>query len=96
MYYIYILKCDDQSFYVGLTDNLERRLAQHQNKRSLYTKRYSNIKLVYSEKFHKRIDAEQREQQLKGWSRAKKEALISDNKNRLIKLSKSKSLAVDG
>ena len=96
MFYVYILRCDNQSFYVGLTDNLERRVLQHQNKESFHTKRYPSIKLVYSEKFDKRTAAEKREQQLKKWSRAKKEALINDEMDELIKLSKNKSWVVEG
>lgn len=96
MFYVYILRCDNQSFYVGLTDNLERRVFQHQNKESLHTKRYSTIKLVYSEEFERRFDAEKREQQLKKWSRAKKEVLIRGEIDKLINLSRSKSWVVEG
>ncbi|MBI2588926.1 GIY-YIG nuclease family protein [Candidatus Saccharibacteria bacterium] len=52
MFYIYILLCNDQSYYIGLTDNLGRRVSQYQNKQSLHTKRYSKIEYVYSEKFN--------------------------------------------
>ena len=91
MYYIYILDCDNAFFYVGLTSDVERRLFQHQNHQSLHTKRYNNIKLVHTEKFNNRVAAEKREKQLKGWSKAKKEALIEDNTEKLKTLSKSKS-----
>ena len=96
MFYVYILRCDNQSFYVGLTDNLKRRIFQHQNKQSLHTKRYSKVECVYIEQFAKRLNAEKREQQLKKWSRAKKEALINEEKNKLIELSKSKSWVAEG
>jgi len=89
MYYIYILECDNAFFYVGLTKNLKTRLIQHQEHQSLHTKRYKSIRLVYSEKLNKRIDAEKRETQLKGWSRAKKKALIAGDIERLKSLSKS-------
>ena len=95
MYYVYILQCD-QSFYVGLTDNLERRIFQHQSKQSPHTKRYSKIECVYEEKFNTRFGAENREQQLKGWSKAKKEALINGEKKKLIGLSRNKSWVDEG
>ncbi|MFH0912176.1 MAG: GIY-YIG nuclease family protein [Patescibacteria group bacterium] len=48
-WFVYILLCDQKTFYVGSTDNLERRLYQHQAKQSFYTKKFSDIKLVYQE-----------------------------------------------
>ncbi len=90
MYYTYILQCDDH-YYVGQTDDLERRLLQHQRKQSTHTKRYSSVKLIYYEKFEVRSDAENREKQIKGWSRAKKQALINGQFDELKKLSKSRS-----
>ena len=89
MWILYILFCDQKTFYVGITDNLQRRLTQHKNKESFYTKKFSDLVLVYSEKFNKRSGAEKREKQLKGWTVAKKKALIDGNKELLIKLSKS-------
>lgn len=91
MYYVYILKCDDAFFYVGLTTNLDKRVIQHQKHQSTHTKRYDKMRLVYSEALNKRIDAEKRENQLKGWSRDKKKALITGDIELLRKLSKSKS-----
>ena len=91
MYRVYILECDNAFFYVGLTTNLPTRLTQHQRHQSIHTKRYEKIKLVYSEAFSKRSDAEEREKQLKGWSRAKKKALIGGDKELLKGLSRSKS-----
>jgi putative endonuclease len=63
------------------------------NKESFFTKKFSEIKLVYTEKYNKRIEAEKREKQIKGWSIAKKKALISGDKKLLIKLSKSRVIA---
>lgn len=91
-FFVYILLCDNRKFYIGITDNLERRIEQHHKKQSSYTKQFSIIKLVYSEKFATRLKAEIREKQLKGWSIAKKKALISGNKKLLINLSKSTGL----
>ncbi len=72
-----------------MTDNLERRVLQHKNKYSTFTKKFSHIEPVYSEKFFTRNEAENREKQLKGWSVAKKKALIAGDKELLVKLSKS-------
>lgn len=91
LYFLYILLCDNQFFYVGITNNLDRRLEQHQAKHSKFTKRYKVIKHVYTEQFEKRTQAEKREKQIKGWSKAKKQALIENNIEKLIILSKSKS-----
>ena len=88
---MYILECDKAFFYVGLTINLHKRLVQHQKHHSPHTKRYNVVRLVHSETFNKRFDAEKREKQLKGWSKAKKNALIMGDIELLKKLSKSKS-----
>jgi len=87
MWRLYILLCDDKTYYVGITTNLENRLFQHQNKLSFYTKRFKQMKLVYKEECLSQSDAEKREKQIKKWSRAKKKALIIDNKDRLVSLS---------
>lgn len=75
MYYVYILKCDDSSFYVGLTTDLIKRIQDHQSgDGAQYTRLRLPISLQYSEQFKSKKEAENREQQLKRWSRAKKEA----------------------
>ena len=89
VWFVYILLCDERKFYVGMTDNLERRIKQHKKKQSFYTKQFSSVELVYTEKYKTRKDVERREIQLKGWSVAKKKALIEGNKSLLVKLSKS-------
>jgi len=78
-YFLYILRTSSNTLYIGQTNNLEKRLKEHQNKTSKsakYIRYYSSFKLVYSETYLTRKDAIQREYQLKKWSRAKKEALI--------------------
>ncbi len=95
MYYLYILECDDAFLYVGITKDVERRLAQHRSKYSPHTKRYKKLELVHTEEFVTRADAEHRERQLKGWSRAKKKALIEQDFEKLTFLSQS-SLSKDG
>ena len=72
-----------------MTENLEKRVFEHKNGYSPTTKKFSNIELVYSEKYGTYREAEKRELQLKGWSIAKKKALITRDKDLLIKLSKS-------
>lgn len=86
---IYILFCDKKTFYVGMTDNLSRRIFEHKNKYSIFTKKFSEIELVYSEGLKSRQEAINRETQIKGWSYAKKKALIDGNKELLVKLSRS-------
>ena len=88
-WFVYILLCDNRKFYVGVTDNLKRRVEQHKKKQSFYTKQFSIIELVHCEKYSTRQQAEHREQQLKGWSAAKKKALIKGDRSLLVKLSKS-------
>lgn len=65
----------------------------HKAKYNLATKKFSLVELVYSEQFQTRKLAEKREKQLKGWTFAKKKALIDGNKDLLIKLSKTRSLS---
>ena len=89
---VYILLCDQKIFYVGMTSNLEERLIDHKNGYSPYTKKFSEIELVCQENYKTRTEAERREIQLKGWSVAKKKALIAKNKDLLIKLSKSQEI----
>ena len=88
VYFLYILLCDQKTFYIGITNNLQKRFIQHQRKESPYTKKFSDIKMVYIEKYPMRTQAEKREKQLKKWSIAKKKALISKDKESLINLSK--------
>jgi len=88
--YTYILFCNQKTFYIGITDDLNKRLNEHCCGYSPYTKKFSDIKLVHFEKYPNKIEAERREKQLKGWTIAKKKALISGNKDLLKKLSKSR------
>ena len=78
-YYVYILtNWDDSVMYVGVTNNLERRLYEHRNHLvDGFTKKYNVHKLVYYEYTNDVYSALEREKQLKGWSRAKKNALVA-------------------
>jgi putative endonuclease len=76
-YYVYIMTNKSKTLYVGVTDNLERRLYEHENKLvEGFTKRYNITKLVYFEETNDVLSALQREKQVKGWLRRKKIALI--------------------
>jgi putative endonuclease len=87
--WVYILKCSDDSYYTGSTNDLNLRMSQHQNGEGAnHTKKRLPVELVYTEYFDKVCDAFYREKQIQGWSRAKKEALIEDNKDQLVDLAK--------
>jgi len=90
-YTVYILECSDGSYYVGVTNNIDRRFAEHQNGYSekSYTHTRRPVKLVYQEHYQYVLDAIAREKQLKGWRRAKKEALINGREEDLPGLSSS-------
>ncbi len=88
-YFIYILRTSSNTLYIGQTNNLEKRLAEHRNKTSKsakYVRYFSSFKLIYQETFGSRKETMQREIQLKNWSRAKKEALVRENLVLLKKL----------
>jgi len=73
MYYVYILLCCDRSLYTGYTDDLKKRLRNHQlGKGSKYVRSRLPVKLIYSEKYSKKLGALKREREIKGWSRSKK------------------------
>lgn len=83
-FYVYILKCQNGRYYVGQTNNLQRRLKQHvRGDGCKYTADFILDELIYHETISDRTQAVQREKQLKGWSRAKKEALIQNQKSQL-------------
>lgn len=78
MFCVYILRCADGSFYVGSTGNLPLRLEQHEDGRAAtWTAVRRPVQLVWAERHPSRLDAVRRERQLKGWTRAKKQALVN-------------------
>jgi putative endonuclease len=86
---MYILECESNKLYVGSTRDLNRRLSDHFNGLGgVYTHKYKPIRLVYFEAFESIELAFNREQQIKNWSRKKKEALITQNYDALCKLAK--------
>ncbi len=88
--YVYILHCSDETYYVGVTNNLEQRLCQHQDgvNTQCYTFSRRPNKLVFYELFNDPLKAIYFEKKIKKWSKAKKEALISKNYDLLPGLSK--------
>jgi predicted GIY-YIG superfamily endonuclease len=77
VWHVYIVRCRDNSLYVGETNDVNRRLAKHNDGRaSTYTATRRPLTVVYLERHANREQALRREKQLKGWSRAKKEAWI--------------------
>lgn len=78
MPFAYMLRCSDGSYYVGSTVNIEMRLAQHQSgEGAAYTRRRRPVEPVWIEEFSRVDQAFAREKQVQGWSRAKREALMS-------------------
>ena len=88
--YVYILRCADGSYYCGTArQGLEQRVAEHNSGMfGGYTNTRGPVVLVYSEWFQRITDAIAAERQIKGWSRAKKEALIRGDFGELRELSK--------
>ena len=77
MHYVYVLRCADGALYIGETRDVERRLAMHNNGGCSFTDSRRPVSLAYREAVKTRADALKRERQLKRWTRAKKEALVS-------------------
>lgn len=84
-FFVYMLRCRDGSYYVGSArGSLEKRIAEHQaGAYGGYTARRRPVALVYSDWFASVTDAVAAERKLKGWSRAKKEALIEGDWDRI-------------
>ena len=91
IWFVYILRCANGSYYVGHSTNADRRLCRHlAGTGAQYTAVHHPEEIVYREQFSTEAEAVRREQQIKGWSRGKKEALISGDKDRLCVLSRSR------
>jgi putative endonuclease len=84
MPFVYILRCTDDSYYVGKTSDLRARLDEHEaGVAANFTARRRPVRMIYAEEYKTLRQAEAREQQLKRWSRKKKAALISGDKSAL-------------
>jgi putative endonuclease len=79
--YVYILECSDDSLYVGVTNNVGRRFIEHFTglHEESYTFKRRPLKLVYCKQFNKPMEAIEYEKQLKGWTKAKKLALVNSD-----------------
>jgi putative endonuclease len=80
-YFVYMVLCADGTYYVGVTNDADRRVVEHNLglDEKAYTYRRRPVRLVHSSTFREIIDAIAWEKQLKGWSRAKKAALAGDD-----------------
>ncbi len=73
MFYIYILKCSDNSLYTGYTNDLDKRISMHNSgKGSKYVFAHKPFTLIYSESFYSKSEAMKREAEIKKWNREKK------------------------
>jgi putative endonuclease len=81
-HFVYILECADKTLYTGCTNDLEKRLIQHNNAKSgaHYTKIRRPVILKYSETFESFKESRRREAEIKKWARNKKMALIKSKK----------------
>jgi putative endonuclease len=87
--YLYILECNDGSYYTGSTKDLEKRLQEHANSLGAnYTRKKLPVKLVYFEEYPRIDEAFYRGKQIQRWSHAKKKALIDGRNNELPNLAK--------
>ncbi len=91
IYYVYIVECSDQSFYIGFTSSLNKRLYEHNAglHSDAYTFKRRPVVLKWFEQFTDPTPAIRLEKQLKGWSRKKKIALIEENWEKLVEYSKN-------
>ena len=90
-FWVYIIKCSDGSYYTGHTDDLDRRIAQHLEGEisSCYTFDRRPLELVFAKEFPNREAALGTEQQIKGWGRKKKEAMIRGDWVEVSRLARS-------
>jgi putative endonuclease len=91
-YYVYIVECNDKSYYTGVTNDIERRFWEHNNGENKLSYTYSRkpVVLKYCERFQHIQQAIAWEKQIKGWSRKKKEALFRDDWEEVVRLANTK------
>jgi predicted GIY-YIG superfamily endonuclease len=97
-FWVYILRCADGSYYTGHTDNLETRIVQHVTGAipSCYTFNRRPVECVFSQEFPTREEALASEQQIKGWGRKKKEAMVRGDWAEVSRLARSSVDASEG
>jgi putative endonuclease len=92
MFWVYILRCADNSYYTGHTDNLDKRIGEHQTGACAgYTSSRLPVELAWSQECPTREEALAAELQLKGWGRKKKEAMMCGDWVEVSRLAKGKS-----
>ena len=78
MWYVYVLKCSDGSFYTGATSDLKKRFIDHKRgKGGRYTRSHKPIKIVYSERLSSKSQALKKELEIKSWSKQKKIRILN-------------------
>lgn len=88
-FWVYILRCADNSYYTGHTDNLEQRIGEHQQGLcGGYTSSRLPVEMAFSQECATREEALAAEQQIKGWSRKKKEAMMCGDWAEVSRLAK--------
>ncbi len=88
-FWVYMLQCADQSYYIGHTNDVEKRILEHQTgERDGYTARRRPVRVVFTQEFPSREEALAAELQIKGWSRKKKEALVRGDWAEISRLAK--------
>lgn len=76
-YFVYIVRCNNNYLYTGITWNLKKRIKEHNTGiRTILKNDRIPVKLVYWEKLDSKVEAAKREKEIKGWRREKKEFLI--------------------
>jgi putative endonuclease len=79
MWFVYILKCSDNSLYTGYTNNVKKRFETHKlGKGGKYTRSHKPVKIVYKEKLQTKVDALKREREIKSWSREQKLQILKN------------------
>ncbi len=77
MYYVYLMLCDDDSIYTGITTDVARRFEEHKNGTGgRYTRSHKVVRVIYSEQLADRSQALKREAEIKAWPKTKKMELI--------------------
>lgn len=92
-FWVYMVLCDDASYYIGVTNDVDRRVAEHNlgQIEDCYTYRRRPVHLVYASEFRDANEAIKSEKQIKGWTRAKKAALAAGDFEALRRLSRRKA-----
>jgi predicted GIY-YIG superfamily endonuclease len=94
-FFVYLLCCSDGSYYCGHTDDLDNRMLQHQHSSVGYTATRKPVTLVWKGEFERRDEGIAMERQIKGWSRAKKEAFIAGDWSKVSELARCRQSPFD-